>query len=98
MPTFGTSAGSKDLLIFARVEKPRFSAVVRAGTSGLGQQRHAGAGISGRKGGDISVGPYSSTATVGDEVGDDAADLIADARPAVMSASSRRSDRSIAPP
>jgi hypothetical protein len=32
-----------------QVEKPRFSAVVRAGTSGLGRQRHAGAGISGRK-------------------------------------------------
>ena len=47
------------------------------------------------KGGDISVGPYSSTAP---PVMRSVADLIADARPAVMSASSRRSDRSIAAP
>src|SRR6516165_4702805 len=38
---FGSARGS--------VEKPRFSAVVRAGTSGLGRQRHAGVGISGRE-------------------------------------------------
>ena len=51
------------------------------------------------KGGDISVGPYSSTATAGDEVGDDAADLIADARPAVMSARSRcKAGRSVVAP
>src|SRR5215472_15351696 len=50
------------------------------------------------KGGDISVGPYSSTAP-SDEVGDDAADLIADARAAVMSASSRcRAGRSVVAP
>ena len=48
---------------FATVgEKPRLSAVVRAGTSGLGRQRHAGRGNMWPKGGDISVGPYSSTA------------------------------------
>src|SRR5215510_15468659 len=42
---------------FATVgEKPRLSAVVRAGTSGLGRQRHAGRGNMWPKGGDISVG------------------------------------------
>src|ERR1700739_453540 len=45
-----------------QVEKPRFSAVVRTGTSGLGRQRHARRGNMWPKGGDISVGPYSSTA------------------------------------
>ena len=33
------------------------------------------------KGGDISVGPLFQYRTAGDEVGDDVADLIADARP-----------------
>src|ERR1700730_11131313 len=43
------------------VEKPRFSAGVRAGASG-GRQRRAGHGNIGPTGGDISVGLYSSTA------------------------------------
>src|SRR5215471_2478835 len=40
----------------------REAAVFRGETSGLGRQRHAGRGNIWPKGGDISVGPYSSTA------------------------------------
>jgi hypothetical protein len=44
------------------VEKPRLSAGVRAGASGAGWQRRAGRGNIGPTGGNVSVGPYSSTA------------------------------------
>src|SRR5499427_5995431 len=57
-------------------------------TSRLGRQRHAGAEISGRKA-VISLSALFQYRTVGDEVGADAADLIADERLAVMSANSR---------
>ena len=44
------------------VEKPRFFAGVRAGAERRGRQRRAGCGNIGPTGGNISVGPYSSTA------------------------------------